>query len=246
MNLETRSAARFKQQAASALKDSNLKTALAKAKDGFVLKRLHAVENLDEFEAIRAEARKIKDHALSHLDFYLEEFVRRGDHLHSSGKSIFESLESQHTNEENEWRRNRRRAFYGSLRHFFIALLSDRWEEEGFCVKNDFRRYRWDANIYLSNISTDNLLQPCQREFEKKLFFADFLRVIYTKEEFPKEDRWGNKLFQQTSWLRMNTGMPAIINTLGLVNNSGAVTQYGYWAKERFAEELPLDYIPEE
>ena len=86
MNLENRSAARFKQQAASALKDSNLKTALAKAKDGFVLKRLHAVENLDEFEAIRAEARKIKDHALSHLDFYLEEFERKvtenGGHVH--------------------------------------------------------------------------------------------------------------------------------------------------------------------
>ena len=47
MNLENRSAARFKQQAASALKDNNLKAALAKAKDGFVLKRLHAVESLD-------------------------------------------------------------------------------------------------------------------------------------------------------------------------------------------------------
>ena len=86
MNLENRSAAAFKQQAASALKDSNLKTALAKAKDGFVLKRLHAVEDLDEFEAIRAEARRIKDHTLAHLDFYLEEFERKvnenGGHVH--------------------------------------------------------------------------------------------------------------------------------------------------------------------
>jgi len=201
----------------------------------------------DTFTAVASGPLEIVNRGLGYrIQFYLEEFVRRGDHLHSSGKSIFEPLESQHPNEENEWRKNRHKAFYGSLRHFFIALLSNRWEEEGFCVKNDFRRYRWDANIYLSNISTDNLLQPCQREFEKKLFFADFLRVIYTKEEFPKEDRWGNKLFQQTSWLRMNTSMPAIINSLGLVHNSGAVTQYGYWAKERFAEELPLDYIPEE
>ena len=86
MNLENRSAAQFKQQAASALKDNNLRSALAKAKDGFVLKRLHAVENLDEFEAIRAEARKIKNHALAHLDFYLEEFERKvkenGGHVH--------------------------------------------------------------------------------------------------------------------------------------------------------------------
>ena len=86
MNLENRSTAAFKQQVASALKDNNLKTALAKAKDGFVLKRLHAVEDLDEFEAIRAEAQKIKDHTLAHLDFYLEEFERKvtenGGHVH--------------------------------------------------------------------------------------------------------------------------------------------------------------------
>ena len=201
----------------------------------------------DTFTAVASEPLEIVNRGLGYrIHFYLEAFVRRGDHLHSRGKSIFESLESQHPNEESEWRKNRRKAFYGSLRHFFIALVSDRWEEEGFCVKNDFRRYRWDANIYLSNVSTDKLLQPYQREFEKKLFFGDFLRVIYTKEEIPKEDRWGKKLFQQTSWLRMNGGIPAIINTLGLVQNSGAVTQYGYWAKERFAEELPLDYMPEE
>ena len=86
MNLESRSTARFKQQADAAVKDQNLKRALAKAKDGFVLKRMHAVNNLTEFESIRTEARKIKDHVLNHLDFYLEEFERRvianGGHVH--------------------------------------------------------------------------------------------------------------------------------------------------------------------
>ena len=86
MSLEVRSTARFKQQADVAVKDENLKRALAKAKDGFVLKRMHAVNNLGEFEDIRAEARKLKDHVLTHLDFYLEEFERHvianGGHMH--------------------------------------------------------------------------------------------------------------------------------------------------------------------
>lgn len=86
MNLEHRSAARFKPQAAEALQDDNLKRALAKAKDGFVLKRLQAVSNLNEFESIRTEARRIKDHVLKHLDYYLEEFERKviatGGHVH--------------------------------------------------------------------------------------------------------------------------------------------------------------------
>lgn len=86
MNLEHRSAAQFKSQAADALGDKNLKQALAKAKDGFVLKRSQAVSGLDEFESIRAEARRIKDHVLAHLDYYLAEFERKvvasGGHVH--------------------------------------------------------------------------------------------------------------------------------------------------------------------
>ena len=78
MSMEHRSAAQFKPQAAAALKDDNLKKALARAKDGFVLKRREAVANLEEFESIRTEARRIKDHVLSHLDFYLDEFEQEG------------------------------------------------------------------------------------------------------------------------------------------------------------------------
>ena len=77
MNFEQRSAAQFQSQAAEALQDENLRQALAKAKDGFVLKRLQAIANLDEFERIKAEGRRIKDHVLANLDYYLAEFERK-------------------------------------------------------------------------------------------------------------------------------------------------------------------------
>jgi L-lactate dehydrogenase complex protein LldF len=76
----------FKRNIVGALADPNLQTALGMAKTGFPLKRLHAIERLPEFEALREEGKRIKNHTLAHLDFYLEEFerkvVERGGKVH--------------------------------------------------------------------------------------------------------------------------------------------------------------------
>jgi len=68
---------RFKQNAHAALANPVLQQALAKAKVGFSARRRAAYGQLPEFEALREEARAIKEHTLAHLDFYLEEFERR-------------------------------------------------------------------------------------------------------------------------------------------------------------------------
>ncbi|MFQ5995635.1 MAG: LutB/LldF family L-lactate oxidation iron-sulfur protein [Acidiferrobacterales bacterium] len=67
----------FKTQAKVALKDIDLQRALAKAKGGFVDKRQAAINGLPEFEQLRTIAREIKEHTLSHLDYYLEHFETR-------------------------------------------------------------------------------------------------------------------------------------------------------------------------
>src|ERR1700724_3567286 len=76
----------FKDNVGTALGDATLQTALGMAKTGFPLKRLHAIERLPEFEALREEGKRIKNHTLAHLDFYLEEFekkvVERGGKVH--------------------------------------------------------------------------------------------------------------------------------------------------------------------
>nr|VFJ60798.1 MAG: L-lactate dehydrogenase complex protein LldF [Candidatus Kentron sp. FW] len=64
----------FKAQANAALSDANLQHALKRVHGGFVRKRKAAVDALPEFEALRKAARAIKEHTLSHLDFYLERF----------------------------------------------------------------------------------------------------------------------------------------------------------------------------
>jgi len=50
---------------------------LLNVKRGFIDKRRAAKAKLPEFDRLRAEARELKDHTLSHLDLYLEAFERK-------------------------------------------------------------------------------------------------------------------------------------------------------------------------
>jgi L-lactate dehydrogenase complex protein LldF len=76
----------FKANAARALADPQLQRALGNVRRGFIDKRRKAAEALPEFEALRDEAKAIKDHTLRHLDLYLEAYEEKvresGGHVH--------------------------------------------------------------------------------------------------------------------------------------------------------------------
>jgi L-lactate dehydrogenase complex protein LldF len=76
----------FKVNVGEALRNANLQQSLSTMKVGFVERRRGAVERMPEFETLRDRARDIKNHALAHLDFYLERFERKvlalGGHVH--------------------------------------------------------------------------------------------------------------------------------------------------------------------
>ncbi len=76
----------FKENATRALKDAPLQKALKNVEVGFIAKRLAAADALPEFEALRDNARDIKNHTLAHLDLYLEEYEKKviasGGHVH--------------------------------------------------------------------------------------------------------------------------------------------------------------------
>ena len=68
----------FPENAVRALADDQLRAALGKVREGFGgARRQAAVDRFPEFEAARDAARDIKDHAIAHLDLYLERFERR-------------------------------------------------------------------------------------------------------------------------------------------------------------------------
>jgi L-lactate dehydrogenase complex protein LldF len=66
----------FKENAADALGNANLQQALQLMRAGFPGRRAAVIAKLPEFDALRDEAKAIKDHVLAHLDFYLETFER--------------------------------------------------------------------------------------------------------------------------------------------------------------------------
>jgi len=68
--LETKSL-QFKRSAAEALQDQDLQQALQFAKHGFIGKRTSAVEAFPQWQAVRDDARRMKDHVLDNLDHYL-------------------------------------------------------------------------------------------------------------------------------------------------------------------------------
>ena len=76
----------FEGSARKAINSPNLQSALAKLSSGFPARRLQAAARLPEFEALRDDARAIKDHVLEYLDIYLEryeaEVIAAGGQVH--------------------------------------------------------------------------------------------------------------------------------------------------------------------
>jgi L-lactate dehydrogenase complex protein LldF len=76
----------FPENVEHALRDRDLQQSLAILKEGFQERRRLAAERMPEFDALRDQARDIKNHALQHLDLYLERFEAKvkalGGHVH--------------------------------------------------------------------------------------------------------------------------------------------------------------------
>ena len=76
----------FPTNARKALADDTLQESLNRLHTGFVESRTRAAARMPEFEALRDQARDIKDHVLAHLDVYLEIFEAQckaqGGHVH--------------------------------------------------------------------------------------------------------------------------------------------------------------------
>ena len=76
----------FKDNVAKALADPKLQYAMTETGPRFMAKRTKAREALPEFDALRDQARDIKNHVLDHLDIYLERYEAKvkesGGHVH--------------------------------------------------------------------------------------------------------------------------------------------------------------------
>src|SRR5205814_6912944 len=69
----------FREIATATLADAHLRGSLKNATSLFGERRREAAASLPNWEALRSQARAIKDEVLLHLDRYLEEFVSKAE-----------------------------------------------------------------------------------------------------------------------------------------------------------------------
>ena len=85
----------FKSNAHDALSDRQLQEALSSLPEGLVADRARAAARLPEFEALRDNARDIKNHVLAHLDLYLEAYEKK---VTESGGTVHFARDSEEAN----------------------------------------------------------------------------------------------------------------------------------------------------
>lgn len=194
---------------------------------------------------------RIENQALGyHIIYYLEEFKDTGTRTRWDGEPLFSEMTSTDSLQQARWEENRRKAFYGSIRHFLLSLLNDRLEEEGFALYNVREKISGFRPERRYHISPEKVIDEIEEDFLFEMKFFDRLEIIYRKE---KEDRryvrWARHLNRrpaelQTSWLELNE-RPITLDIDGEIVEPYGATQMGYFAFERLANLTPREYRPE-
>lgn len=141
-------------------------------------------------------------------------------------KTKFTDLSGDNIESGNNWIDNRRRAYLGSLKHFFYSAIS----------KNDIS----DFNVHFVNQtdmnekgikvqSRDEFMTGITDDLGSILSFDGLLRIKY-------------KYSNNCSWLKIEK-KGSRINRNGYLVDPFSVLQYGSWAFYGMSKSLPVDYI---
>ena len=189
----------------------------------------------------------IENRALGYeLKYFLKEFSYSGSIIKYDGDPLFAELEPSDAEEAQRWEDNRQTAFYGSKRHFFLSLLAQRTEQEGFKL---YRRFKLEASSAAFFVEPETLLRGGPTPLEEELTFSGFIEIVYTGA---KEDahfrRWQRgssewRLGDQRSFIKLNDG-PTLVDHTGEVIDPYGITEYGYFAFERLSDLMPKEYRP--
>lgn len=198
------------------------------------------------FVAVAAQPLVIDNQALGyHIEYDLEDFRALAGEVEFKGKARFEAMTSVKQKDLARWATARERAYRGSLRHFLAALTADATRSEGFLFYSAFDLGEQDTRV----INREDILLNTASPFEKDLRVRRYLKVVYTGEEeemayVALRTRHGQlEPGDQVSWIELLLPS-ARFYARGHLRDPYAVKVHGYWAWERLADMLPLDYQP--
>jgi len=194
---------------------------------------------------------QIENRALGYLiTYYLDDFYHSGIRTRWDGDPLFIEMTPESEEQARYWEENRRESFYGSIRHFFIALTEGRTEEDGFVIYNLRRETYGYSPRNKFRTSADRLVSETDKDFLSNVRFNGRIEILYTKApETIDYIRWArdirrSPLRYQTSYLELNDRY-ITIDPDGEVQQTYGATRFGYFAYHRFADKTPRDYRPE-
>jgi len=163
----------FKNNAHDALGDVQLQKALGNVRRGFIDKRQKAADRLPEFDALREEAKRIKDHTLAHLDHYLEAYERK---VNASGGRVHwaETAEDARNIVLDICRASRARTVTKGK-----SMITEEIALNDFLVKNGIRPVETDLGEYIIQLRGEHpshIIAPAVH-LNKEQVESDFRRV---------------------------------------------------------------------
>lgn len=193
----------------------------------------------------------IENKALGYrITYYLDDFYHSGSITKWDGDPLFSELSPADSSQASYWEKNREKAFYGSLRHFLLAILEERVPDDGFIVHLLPRDIRGISRYNRFRANPDRFIREADEEPLKRINFSGRLEIVYTEsEEDPRYVRWAREIRRgparsQTSFLELNQ-RPITVDPDGEIMETYGATRYGYFSFHRLADKTPREYRPD-
>jgi L-lactate dehydrogenase complex protein LldF len=156
----------FTAHASEALQDTSLQQALKLLTDNFAPRRVEAMAALGNAEALRSQARAIKEHTIAHLDVYLERFA---DQLGKIGAQVHwatDATEARHIIANIAQQTGARRIVKGKSMATEEIHLNPYLEEQGYEVlETDLGEYI----IQLAHETPSHIIAPAIHKTRKQI-----------------------------------------------------------------------------
>lgn len=214
--------------------------------------------------AFASDIIQIENKALGYrIQYFLKDFKAEPTRIQYDGEPLFEEMTPDSPEQKKMWEENRRKAFYGSFRHFLLAALSGKSKEHGFetfqrprpqgaAGQGTFNRGSAMANQRVPYDVT-KLLKNTDNPNEKLLEFDGAIELIFKGElESKAYAEWQRNFggpqgirgdrFQKSLFWQENG--PTLVDYKGDILNPYGVTVSGHLAFERVADDLPKEYRP--
>lgn len=185
------------------------------------------------------------------ITYYLFEFRHTGLKTYWDGEPLFKEMTPADNLQQILWEFNRVKAFYGSMRHFWLAVLEDRIEEEGFRIYKVWNHQFPGQRDSRFRVSPKDIVRAGEKEYLKEVRFSGSLEIIYTHEEESRRyldwiKEWNRGPGgSQVSWVELN-GRSITVDRSGEVIEPYGAIQSGYFGFHRLADLTPREYRPDQ